>query len=225
METDPSRARPVGRLVLLGAAVAMAAGLALAMLVLVLGRPGQGPPPASEGGLVVEAGRRGDPGPPSPLRLRCFVQGRLVGELPLEDCAQRNGIASGTLEANTDPSGEPRVGSGDLANLSQPPPALPVEVIKPPEPQGAGGGTPAGGLASCWRHNGTDWRRLPGEMAQSACVQLLFAGRCERPGEASYGRWGAQTLRLVTGRVEISADNRTFRLLVEQDPNCGLPQT
>jgi hypothetical protein len=62
-------------------------------------------------------------------------------------------------------------------------------------------------------------------MTQSSCVQTLFAGRCERPGEATYGRWGAQTLRLVPGRVEVSGDNRTFRTLVEQGSNCSLSST
>ncbi|WP_366515295.1 hypothetical protein [Phenylobacterium sp.] len=60
-------------------------------------------------------------------------------------------------------------------------------------------------------------------MTQIACVQTLFSGTCERQGEAAYGRWGGQTLRLVPGRVEVSADNRSFRLLVEQGPNCGFP--
>ncbi|WP_204276711.1 hypothetical protein, partial [Klebsiella aerogenes] len=57
-----------------------------------------------------------------------------------------------------------------------------------------------------------------------ACVQALFAGKCERTGGASYGRWGEQTLRLVPGRVEQSSDNKSFRLLVEQTPSCGVPQ-
>jgi hypothetical protein len=60
-------------------------------------------------------------------------------------------------------------------------------------------------------------------MTLSACVQTLFAGRCERPGDASYGRWGQETIRLVPGKVEISGDNRTFHTLVEQGPGCSLP--
>jgi hypothetical protein len=54
-------------------------------------------------------------------------------------------------------------------------------------------------------------------------VQLLFTGRCESPGSASYGRWNGQTVRLVTGRVEIAPDGATFRTLVEQDASCILP--
>jgi hypothetical protein len=60
-------------------------------------------------------------------------------------------------------------------------------------------------------------------MSLSACAQTLFAGRCEKPGEAAYGRWAQQTIRLVQGKVETSADNRSFHTLVEQGPNCTLP--
>ena len=66
----------------------------------------------------------------------------------------------------------------------------------------------------------TIWSRISGSMGLNACVQALYAGRCEKPGGATYGRWGEETLRLVPRRVEISADNRTFRPLVDQAPNC-----
>ena len=77
--------------------------------------------------------------------------------------------------------------------------------------------------AACWRHGAGRWRRMPSEMDLNACVQTLFAGRCERPGGATYGRWGQQTLRLVAGRVEISDDNQSFRTLAPQGPGCSLP--
>jgi hypothetical protein len=73
--------------------------------------------------------------------------------------------------------------------------------------------------APCWRHD-SDWRRLPTDLTLNACVQALYAGRCEKAGGATYGRWGEETLRLVPRRVEISSDNRTFRTLVEQAANC-----
>ena len=69
-----------------------------------------------------------------------------------------------------------------------------------------------------------DWRRLPTDLTLNACVQALYAGRCVRAGEAAYGRWGEETLRLAPKRVEISDDNRTFRPLVDQGPNCATPQ-
>ena len=59
-------------------------------------------------------------------------------------------------------------------------------------------------------------------MTLNACVQTLFAGRCERAGDAAYGRWAQQTVRLVPNKVEISSDNRAFRTLVEQGPGCTL---
>ena len=225
METppEPKSRRPI----LIGAAAALAAGLVSAVLLLVLGRPGEGPPPASEGGLVVETGPRGEARLAPGARLRCYVAGQLVGDLPLEDCARRNGVASGALDVGVDSSGALGAGAG-AAVLTPLPPAeapAPVEVIRPAEPAAPTAPKPSSApLSSCWRYAGTEWRRLPGEMSQSTCVQALFAGRCERPGEASYGRWGGQTLRLVPGRVEVSSDNRNFRSLMDQGPNCGFPQ-
>jgi hypothetical protein len=53
-------------------------------------------------------------------------------------------------------------------------------------------------------------------------VRVLFQGQCAKPGEAYYGRWGGEALRLIPGRVEISEDNKKFRLLVEQDADCSV---
>jgi hypothetical protein len=63
---------------------------------------------------------------------------------------------------------------------------------------------------------------LQADVSLNVCVQALFAGRCERPGGATYGRWGQQTLRLVPGRVEISADNHSFRTLADQGAGCAI---
>ena len=220
---DPKFRRPI----LVGAAVALAAGLASAILLLVLGRPGEGPPPALEGGLVVEAGPRAEarlaPGAP----LRCYVAGQFVGDLPLEDCARRNGVASGALDVGVDASGALGGGAAGGALTPLPPeaPPQPVEVLRPadaPAPIATPASPASAPVAACWRHAGGEWKRLAGEFTQAACVQSLFAGRCERPGQAAYGRWGGQTLRLVPGKVEVSGDNRSFRLLVEQGANCSL---
>jgi hypothetical protein len=62
-----------------------------------------------------------------------------------------------------------------------------------------------------------------GRLIRDGWVQTLFAGRCEKPGVATYGRWSQQTLRLVPGRVEISGDNRRFRPLVDQAAGCAIP--
>jgi len=78
-------------------------------------------------------------------------------------------------------------------------------------------------LGVCQRYSGGQWNKLPGEITQNACIQQLFAGKCERPGGATYGRWGDETLRLLPGRVEASSDNRSFHLVVEQAANCAIP--
>ena len=75
---------------------------------------------------------------------------------------------------------------------------------------------------ACWRYSSGQWRKLPNDLPLGPCVQALFAGRCERPGGATYGRWGQQTLRLVPGRVEISSDDQSFRTLAEQGPGCAI---
>jgi hypothetical protein len=78
----------------------------------------------------------------------------------------------------------------------------------------------SGPPAACWRYADNQWRRQPQDLNLAACVQILFAGRCERAGGATYGRWAQDTLRLTPGRVEVSADNHTFRTLVEPWPGC-----
>ncbi|MFZ5718301.1 MAG: hypothetical protein ACOY5Y_02420 [Pseudomonadota bacterium] len=226
MESPPPKPRkPTRRLPLLavGALMALLAGVGLAWL-LVSGERSSTPPPASEGGLVIDASEldnRIDPGKP----LRCFVQGVYVGELTLTECATRNGVATDALDVGVDETGA-LAAAEQAGEVLTPLPPLDenVEPVgEPPsafdEPQAAPSAGPA---ANCWRHRGGRWRKL-GETDLNTCVQTLFAGRCERPGSATYGRFGQQTLRLVAGRVEISDDNRTFRTLVAQVPDCSLP--
>ena len=222
-EPQPKRRFP---LVLAGGVAALLAGGAIAWGLLATDRGPAEPPPASEAGLIVESGEadagRIDPAVP----LRCFVQGQFVGELTLADCARRNGVATDALDVGIDQTGA--LAAAEVAGQVLTP--LPPEDVEapigtpesalPPEDTEQAGTTPTAG---CWRHGGGRWRRLPGEMDLNACVQTLFSGRCERPGGATYGRFGQQTLRLVTGRVEISDDNQSFRTLLSQGPNCHLP--
>jgi hypothetical protein len=213
-------------LVLIGGAVALAAGVAIA-LGLSLGRGADkpsSPAPASKGGLVVEAGPADD-GKLDPARpLRCFVAGQFVGEITLVECAKRNGVATGALDVGVDETGALAAADVAGANLTPLPPVegAPAqsggEPLTAPSIDQGGQISPAGG---CWRYAG-EWRRLPGDLTLNACAQALFAGRCEHNGSASYGRWMQQTLRLVPGRVEISPDNRGFRTLAEQGPGCSL---
>lgn len=201
-------------LLLSGAGLALAAGGLIAGL-LVLQHRGEPapPPPASQAGLVIESGQP-EPQARGAKVLRCFVAGRYVGEFTLADCAKRNGVATNALDLGFDQTGALAAAEQGRAVVT---PLPPREALKP-EPNLVAAPEPVG---SCWRYE-AGWRKLPAQLTLSACIQALFAGRCEKPGGALYGRWAQQTLRLVPGRVEISSDNHTFRTLVEQGPGCGV---
>lgn len=218
-------------MLLAGALVALVVGVGAAML-LRSGPRSTEPPPASHAGLVVETGRADDTAVDPARQIRCFVAGQFVGELTLATCAQRNGVATGALDVGMDQSGALAGSSGTgTAFVPLPPPQVspaphhaapdPIPLDQDPAAQTAHADAP---VQACWRYAG-GWRRQPGDVGLDACVQSLFAGRCESAGGASYGRWGNQTLRLVPGRVEISNDNRAFQTLVDQGDNCSLPAT
>lgn len=220
--TEPTAAPRRTGLVIAGAAVALMAGLLIAWLLVRGGQEPASPPPASQAGLVIESGPEdGKLDPAKPLR--CFVEGQFVGELSLSECAQRNGVATDALDVGIDETGA--LAAADQAGMVLTP-LPPVDDAAGVDPDASAFEEPAvepvGPVAACWRHTGGQWRRLT-ETSLEACVQTLFAGRCERPGRAAYGRWGPQTLRLVTGRVEISSDNQSFRTLVEQGSGCSIP--
>jgi len=216
----------------LGVALALVAGLALALFLMGGDKGPTAPPPASQGGLVVNIGRDDDFKAKAPLR--CFVNGQFVGEFLLSACAQKNGVATTALDVGIDPTtgalGAAESFGADLIPLppaqdpgivlNPPTPVLTPPTAAPPQTEAPAVVRPASGPV-CQRYDRT-WRPL-GEMSLNACVQELFNGRCERAGSASYGRWGEQTLRLVTGRVEISPDDRQFRTLVEVGSSCTIP--
>ncbi len=200
---------------LVGGGIALVAGLGGALL---LTAPHHnevtGPPPASQTGLVIEAGAdesRLEEG----KALRCFVNGVFVAELTLAECAKRNGVATDSLDVGVDTSGQ-LAAAGRAGTVLTP--------LPPPTPKPATAANPAIPAGVCWRYQDGDWRRLPGDLTLNACVQALFAGRCETPGGATYGRWMQQTVRLVPGKVEVSGDNHSFRTLVEQGAGCAIPQ-
>ncbi len=209
-------AQPRLRLALGGALAALAAGSLIAYG-MIRGHRGETtpPPPASQGGLVIEASGAGVGKIDAAKPLRCFVGGRFVGELTLKDCAQRNGVATDALGVGVDASGALAAGRAvGTAVTPLPPLAATGPAVAAPS------STPVG---DCWRYSDSGWRKLPSQTSLNGCVQALFAGRCEPPGGAAYGRWGQETLRLVPGRVEISDDNRSFRALGEQGPGCSAP--
>ncbi|MDP3488932.1 MAG: hypothetical protein Q8R71_02240 [Phenylobacterium sp.] len=215
---------------LIGGALALLAGMGIAVGLLARGgdEPAQAPP-ASKAGLVVETTDMDD-GRLDPARpLRCFVSGQFVGEVTLTECAQRNGVATGALDVGVDETGA--LAAADTAGTVLTPLPPLVETATPAAASPGDASPPAslpGPVAqsapagACWRYTDAEWRRLPGDLTLNACVQTLFGGRCEAPGAATYGRWMQQTLRLVPGRVEVSADNRRFRTLADQGPNCAV---
>lgn len=206
---------------LIGGAVALIAGVLVAGT-LVLKHRGETPSaaPASQGGLVIETTGSQDGNLDAAKALRCFVGGKFVGEMTLGDCAKRNGVATGGLDVGVDETGKLAAAPPASPSLAPAPPVTAPPAVAATPSAAASPAVPAG---ACWRHADGGWRKLPADMTLNACVQALFAGRCEKPGGATYGRWMQQTLRLVPGRVEVSADNRSFRPLTEQGAGCAIP--
>ncbi|HZZ34645.1 MAG TPA: hypothetical protein VFE03_02890 [Caulobacteraceae bacterium] len=212
-----------------GGGLALVAGLALAMLISSSGRKAPSAPPASQAGLIVQTGRDDDIKLDPKRPLRCFVGGQFVGEVPLEECAKQNGVATGALDVGLDPSGALAAAGGETTEITPLPPqpvtsanatqtvANPAAAQTAPESHAVS----AAMAGDCWRYGGGSWARISQDMSLNACVQALYAGRCEKA--AAYGRWIDQTLRLTAGRIEISSDNRNFRPLVEQGPGCSAP--
>ena len=212
---------------IIGGAVFLLAGLALAIGLALRPDSSEGPPPASEGGLVIQTGhdelRKLDPAQP----LKCYVAGHLAGEMTVADCAKKNGVATGALDVGVAPNGS--LAAAGPSNVTVPPPPPP-----PPDADAATGDDATvdadqdlaqaqPGARPCFSHEGGGWSRTPGVSSLGACVQTLFAGQCVAPGAAVYGRWGAKALRLVLGRVEISDDGKNFRTLVAQTGTCAIP--
>lgn len=222
---------PNDRRVLIGSGVALAVLVVALMLALGGGKKTVAPTETSSG-LIVEVGRddKIDPN----RQLPCYVNGKSIGMATQNQCAARNGLPAGQLDVGIDQSGELAFGQAGV-NLAPLPPtereeeeAKPAQVaiaappplvtVSPSAPPAAAKG---GSLAACWRF-ASGWTKLA-EMSLEACVQTLYDGRCVKSGEAAYGRWGEQTLRLVPGRVEQSPDNSNFHTLVRQGSNCSLP--
>jgi hypothetical protein len=209
-----------------GAALALLAGLGIALSVMHGNKSPTDAPPASHGGLVVETGRSDDAKLDPNRPLRCFVGGQFVGEITLLECAKKNGVASGALDVGVDETGA--LAAADQAGTVLTPLPPPAEIPTTPAPAAtptvpapvAVSSTP---LAVCWRYAGGEWRKLPGEITVNACAQQISGGKCEKPGGATYGRWGDETIRLVPGKVESSSDNRTFHPIIDLGPNCSIP--
>jgi hypothetical protein len=207
-----------------GALVAIVVGVLVAMG-LFRSDPGDDtPPPAAEGGLKVELTQvyAGTLDPDRPLR--CFVGDQMVGELTVAQCAQRNGVAAQALDVGLDASG------ALTAVVSAAPPlnTEPLgEAVAGPEPvpdyEGAPAATPAGGpVGECARETASGRLPLSEAATLETCVRLVFSGRCEQPGGASYGAWRGQSLRLSGRRVELE-EGAGYRVVAQQDSSCSFP--
>jgi hypothetical protein len=177
---------------------------------------------AAAAGLQIQPGQA-DSSTASTKPLRCFVGGQFTGMATVADCAKKNGVSAQALDVGLDPAtGAVTAASGSLAPPLQPMPAQAVEPEQKAEQDQPA--PPAAAPGDCLRYTPDGWRSAGAGVTLAQCTRVLFEGRCEHSGEALYGRWGQQTLRLVPGRVEMSADNHTFHLLVPQNPqDCSLP--
>src|SRR5688572_15392695 len=121
-------AQPRLRLALWGALAALIAG---GLIAFIMSRGQQGeptpPPPASQGGLIIDSSGTGLGRIDAAKPLRCFVGGRFVGDLTLRDCAQRNGVATDALDVGIDASGA----------LAASPPGVVAVIPLPPSATGA----------------------------------------------------------------------------------------
>ena len=214
------------RLALIGAVIALLAGLAIAWAMVSRHRGETAPPPpASQAGLVIDPSGAATAKVDATRSLRCFVAGQYVGDLALADCARRNGVATDALDVGLDQTGALAAANqaGPMITPLPPPAAAPAAIAAESSPEAASqavaSGPAAGAIDACWRYTTGQWRRVTPDMALAACALAVFAGRCEHPGEAAYARWGQQTLRLMPGRIEVSGDNRSFHPLMDQ-PGC-----
>jgi hypothetical protein len=201
---------------LLVAVLAIAVGL----FILLRGPHPAALPAASTGGLVVtQATQQAKLDPQKPLR--CFVNGQLVGEETLADCAKRNGVATEALDVGVDQTGQLAAANqnNEMATPLAPLPQTQTPVVSA-QPDAA---DVAGGTGDCLRYAAATWREAGAGMSLSGCVKLLFDGHCAKVGATSYGRWVGQTLRQTTGEIDISNDDKDFRQLVPQSaPDCAI---
>jgi hypothetical protein len=206
-----------------GMGVALLAGLVIAVFMLMRDGGSTEAPPASQGGLVVQTGRDDDIKLDARRPLRCFVNGQLIGELTVSDCARRNGVATGALDVGLDRSGALAGTNGATSDITPLPPDAASADAPIEEYAGVGNVTvtaAAARVAACWRYGEAQWTRLPDDQTLPGCVQALYSGQCDKVGPPAYGRWGDRTLRLVGGRIEVSPDNRNFHGFAASAPGC-----
>jgi hypothetical protein len=201
------------------AAGAIAAVLLAVIIGMVIGKKDPHPPepPAAQSGLQVSVNAQPPLNAAKPLR--CFVNGQMVGMATLADCAQKNGVSAQALDVGVDASGS--LTAAQTASLTPPPtpPRAPPPAAEAP-PAAPVEDSDQGAPAPCLHYVGSEWRPVADSLSLNACIRAMFAGKCVRPGQADYGRWGDTTLRHVPAGVEQSSDNRRFHVVLEQSSAC-----
>ena len=90
------------RLALIGAVIALLAGLAIAWAMVSRHRGETAPPPpASQAGLVIDPSGAATAKVDATRSLRCFVAGQYVGDLALADCAKASKGAAWAMRERT----------------------------------------------------------------------------------------------------------------------------
>ena len=207
-------------IVFAGAGLALVAGLGIAVAVMMIDHGSNRPPPASRGGLVVEMGKVDDTPSSNAKPLRCFVGGQFVGMETLAHCAHKNGVSTQALDVGLDANGA--LTAADQSGFvvtplpeGIPQPEAPLQVDAPESPS-LPVAAPKAVASACSTYEQGEWRKIADGLTATTCAQALFVARCNRPGPMAYGRIGDQSLRSLNGRVEISSDNKSFHVLIEQ---------
>jgi hypothetical protein len=215
----------------IGAGLALIEGLGIGLFIMMRDHGSNSPPPASKGGLVVEMGSVDEAPSANGRQLRCFVRGQFVGMASLVECAKKNGVSTQGLDVGLDANGALAAADGAGVVVTQLAPdqikdqiteSVLSTPVDPKPAEVADAKKPA--VAACMRFTSGEWRKVGDDLELTSCARTLFDGKCEKDGSASYGRWGTQTLRLVPGKIEQSADNKSFAILADQTmPGCHLP--
>ena len=200
--------------------LALLAGLGIAAFLAIRGAGPADVAPPSQGGLIVQTGRDDDIKLDPRRPLRCFVNGQLVGKFTLGECARRNGVASGALDVGLDPTGALAAANGASGQITPLPPGARSDAGGEQTGPAVPGVAVTTAAAPCWLYVDARWSRLPRDLPLAACIEAVYPDRCARADGPVYGRWGDSTLRLLEGRIEISANNRDFRLLADRAAAC-----
>ena len=87
-----------------GAAVVALLAVVIGLAILRHDKPASEPPPASQGGLVIDTSQAEIKRDPN-RQYRCFKDGQFAGMATLDDCAKMNGVLSGALDVGVDETG------------------------------------------------------------------------------------------------------------------------